>query len=430
MGLGKTVQLIAFLLAHRGRGQSMVVCPASLVYNWQAEFERFAPTMDVAVVAGTAAQRRAVRADKSHEVLVTSYDLLRRDVAEYADHDFFCVTLDEAQFIKNHQTLAAQATKTLVAKHRFALTGTPVENRLSELWSIFDFLMPGLLGGYERFRERYEAPIVSGDEESAARLRAAVGPFILRRLKVDVLTDLPDKIETTIVARMEKEQLKLYQANEQALRMSLAKQGDAELARGKLQILAELTKLRQLCCDPRLVFENYRSSSCKLDTIWELVSASCDAGAKVLIFSQFTSFLELIGKRLRREHVGFYELTGSTLKKRRLELVNAFNNDDTPVFLISLKAGGTGLNLTGAQVVIHADPWWNVAAEDQATDRAHRIGQQSDVTVYKVICKDSIEERIVALQAAKADLAEAVVGEGSGQSLGSLSREDLLELLG
>ena len=429
MGLGKTAQLIAFLLARRGRGRSLVVCPASLVYNWEAEFAKFAPQMDVAVVAGTAPQRRRILAEPGHEVLVTSYDLLRRDVEHYADEGFFCVVLDEAQYIKNQQTLAARAVKVLAAQHRFALTGTPIENRLSELWSIFDFLMPGLFGSYERFRSRYEQPIVGGDEEATARLRAAVGPFILRRLKKDVLTDLPDKLETAVVAQMGHEQSKLYRAREQALRVSLSRQ-EGEGAPSKLQVLTELTRLRQLCCDPRLVYEDYKGGSCKIDTIWELISASVDSGAKVLVFSQFTSFLALIAERLRREHVAFFELTGSTPKEQRVRLVDTFNADDTPVFLISLKAGGTGLNLTGAQVVIHADPWWNLAAEDQATDRAHRIGQTSDVTVYKVICKGTIEERILALQEAKADLADSVVGSGGGGGLGSLDRQDLLQLLG
>ena len=429
MGLGKTAQLIAFLLARRGRGRSLVVCPASLVYNWEAEFAKFAPQMDVAVVAGTAPQRRRILAEPGHEVLVTSYDLLRRDVEHYADECFFCVVLDEAQYIKNQQTLAARAVKVLAAQHRFALTGTPIENRLSELWSIFDFLMPGLFGSYERFRSRYEQPIVGGDEEATARLRAAVGPFILRRLKKDVLTDLPDKLETAVVAQMGHEQSKLYRAREQALRVSLSRQ-EGDGAPTKLQVLTELTRLRQLCCDPRLVYEDYKGGSCKIDTIWELISASVDSGAKVLVFSQFTSFLALIAERLRREHVAYYELTGSTPKEQRVRMVDTFNSDDTPAFLISLKAGGTGLNLTGAQVVIHADPWWNLAAEDQATDRAHRIGQTSDVTVYKVICKGTIEERILALQEAKADLADSVVGTGGGGGLGSLDRKDLLELLG
>lgn len=430
MGLGKSVQMISFLLAHRGRGTTLVVCPASLVYNWAAEFEKFAPQMDVAVVVGTAPERARIRRERGHEVLITSYDLVRRDIESYANMDFWCEVLDEAQYIKNHETLAARAVKAVPARHRFALTGTPIENRLSELWSIFDYLMPGLLGGYERFRERYEEPILAGDTECAERLRDAIGPFVLRRLKRDVLHDLPEKLEQVVYAHLEGEQRRLYQAHEQALRLSITSKSDSELRRGKIQVLAELMRLRQICCDPRLVYADYTGPSAKLDTICSLVDRVVDAQEKMLVFSQFTSYLDLIADRLDAEGVEYYTLTGSTPKQRRVELVDEFNNNDVPVFLISLKAGGTGLNLTGASVVVHADPWWNAAAQDQATDRAHRIGQTKDVTVYKVIARDTVEDRIMALQEAKSELADQVVGEGGGMSLGSLRKDDLVELLG
>lgn len=431
MGLGKSAQVISLVLARRGQGQTLVVCPASLVYNWVAEFAKFAPELDVVAVAGDAAERERLRRQEGHEVLITSYYLLRRDVEAYASRRLWCVVVDEAQFIKNHQTLAARAVKTLDAQHRLALTGTPVENRLSELWSIFDFLMPGLLGGYERFRDRYEQPIEYGDEEAAQMLRAAVGPFVLRRSKADVLDDLPDKLEQVVSCHMEHEQRQLYAAREQALRESLMGDDAPQLGSGRMQVLAELTRLRQLCCDPRLVYEDYDGGSCKLDAIWELVSSAIDASAKVLVFSQFTGFLSLVAERLEKEGVTFYTITGSTPKQRRVELVDAFNADETPVFLVSLRAGGTGLNLVGASVVIHADPWWNAAVEDQATDRAHRIGQTRDVAVYKIIARGSIEERICRLQESKLDLAGQVVGEGGGPAtLASLRREDLLALLG
>ena len=340
------------------------------------------------------------------------------------------MVLDEAQYIKNHQTLAARAVKTLDATHRFALTGTPVENRLSELWSIFDFLMPGLLGGYERFRDRYELPIDDGDQDAAEMLRETVKPFVLRRLKSEVLDDLPDKLEQVVACRMGRTQRELYDAREQALRMSLEGNASEDLGTERMQVLAELTRLRQLCCDPRLVYEDYEGGSCKLDTIWQLVSSVMDARAKVLVFSQFTSFLSLVAERLDQEGTAYYTITGATPKKRRVELVEAFNADDTPVFLVSLRAGGTGLNLVGASVVIHADPWWNLAVQDQATDRAHRIGQTRDVTVYKVIAAHTIEERILMLQEAKGELAERFVGVGGGAaSLGALTRDDLLRLL-
>ena len=433
MGLGKSVQVISLLLARRGHGRTLIVCPASLVYNWVAEFAKFAPQMDVAAVVGGVDERRQVRSERRHEVLVTSYDLLRRDVEDWASEWLWCVVLDEAQYVKNHQTLAARAVKTLDARHRFALTGTPVENRLSELWSIFDFLMPGLLGGYERFRERYELPIAEGDEDAAATLRAATEPFVLRRLKSQVLEDLPDKLEQVVACRMGRTQRELYQAREQALRMSLmeGERGGRELGTERMQVLAELTRLRQLCCDPRLVYEDYDGGSCKLDTIGQLVSQAVDAHAKVLVFSQFTSFLSLIAERLDAAGMAYYTITGATPKERRLELVDAFNADETPVFLVSLRAGGTGLNLVGASVVIHADPWWNVAVQDQATDRAHRIGQTRDVSVFKVIAAHTIEERILAMQERKSDLVDRFVGVGGGTtSLAALRREDLAELLG
>lgn len=435
MGLGKSVQLISLLLARLGDarkvGPSLIVCPASLVYNWQAEFAKFAPGMRVRVVAGTAPERHDLRAQGDVDVLITSYDLLRRDIQEYAPMPLWAAVLDEAQYIKNHETLAARAVKLLNARHRFALSGTPIENRLSELWSIFDFLMPGLLGSYERFRDRYERPIVDGhDEAVSARLRAAVGPFILRRLKKDVLVDLPDKLEQVVYARMGEEQSRLYAASVEELRESLGKQSNEEFGRSRMQVLAALTRLREICCDPRLVFDGYDGGSCKLDAIMELVEQAVDSNAKMLIFSQFTSYLDLMAEELDRRQVSYYTITGATPKRRRLDLVNAFNSDDTPVFLISLKAGGTGLNLTGASIVLHADPWWNAAAQDQATDRAHRIGQTKDVTVYRVIAKGTVEERILELQDAKSALADEVVGTGAGMSLGRLTKDDLVALLG
>ena len=443
MGLGKSLQLIALLLARRDEarttGPSLVVCPASLVYNWTAEFARFAPDLDVRAVAGTKRERALARAaafgDEPADVIVTSYDLLRIDVADYAAREFWLCALDEAQYIKNPATLTTRATKRVQAQHRFALTGTPMENRLSELWSIFDFLMPGLLGPYARFRERFEQPIVGGDEAVAARLQAAVGPFLLRRLKTDVLRELPDKLEAVVYAPLIGEQRRLYDAHEQHLREALTvahrdrKKTDEHGNRtSKVEVLAELTRLRQLCCDPRLLYEDYRGPAAKLGAIADLVDAARDAGEKALVFSQFTSFLSVIAERLDRMEVPYFTITGATPKRERVELVERFNGDDTPVFLVSLKAGGTGLNLTGASVVIHADPWWNAAAQNQATDRAHRIGQTRVVSVQKVIAKGTIEERIVRLQEAKSELANQVVG-ASGVSLATLSEAELLELL-
>lgn len=439
MGLGKSIQLIAFLLARRDEaravGPSLVVCPASLVYNWTAEFERFAPGLNVRAVAGTKQERIAARAERDVDVFVTSYDLVRIDVKDYAERDFYCCALDEAQYIKNHGTLTARAVKRVKARRRFALTGTPMENRLSEIWSIFDFLMPGLLGSYMRFRERFELDIIGGNDEAAARLQALVGPFMLRRLKADVLKDLPDKIESAVPVPMTRRQEKLYLAYEQQLRESLAAQralrknkGGSEAQGPGVEVLAELTRLRQICCDPRLAMQDYPEPGAKIGAIVDLLESAENDGQKTLVFSQFTSFLSLIADELDKLGMPYYTITGATPKKERIDLVDAFNADDTPVFLVSLKAGGTGLNLTGASVVIHADPWWNAAAQAQATDRAHRIGQTRCVSVHQVIAKGTIEERIVALQQAKSDLADKIVGANAASSL-RLTGDELYELL-
>ena len=435
MGLGKTLQVVAHILARKEAGETgatLVVCPASLVYNWMAELARFAPQLDaVAVVGGKAARRAAIAAADGRDVLVTSYDLMKRDVEEYAapGRMFARVVLDEAQYIKNPATQAAKCAKCLPSKVRVALTGTPIENRLSELWSIFDFLIPGILGGRDAFAKRFEGPVEHGEQGSAERLRCMVAPFVLRRLKADVLADLPEKSENVVFARMEGEQEKLYRANQDRLALQISHELPDEFKRSKLQVLAELTKLRQICCDPRLYYEDYAGGSAKLETCMELVRTAVDAGHRVLLFSQFTSMLELVAERLRTEKVGHLVLTGSTSKEERAQLVERFQAGGEPVFLISLKAGGVGLNLTAADVVIHYDPWWNLAAQNQATDRAHRIGQTRAVSVFQLVVQDTVEERIVQMQQRKHDLAESVLG-GEEMASASLSREDVLALLG
>ena len=354
---------------------------------------------------------------------MTSYDLLKRDIALYQKQQFRYQVIDEAQYIKNPMTQGARAVKAIQSECRFALTGTPVENRLSELWSIFDYLMPGFLYTYDKFKKRYESPIVKDqDEEALGRLQRMTAPFILRRLKSDVLKELPEKLETVIYSKMEKEQQELYTANAWQLKEHL---DDGN----KIQILSALTRLRQICCDPHLIYENYKGQSAKLDTCMELILSGVEAGHKILLFSQFTSMLELIGARMKKEGISYYQLTGETSKEDRLKLVQAFHKDETPVFLISLKAGGTGLNLTAADMVIHYDPWWNVAAQNQATDRAYRIGQEKQVSVFKLITRDTIEENILKLQESKRLLADQIVSEGM-VSLGSLSHDQLKELLG
>ncbi len=432
MGLGKTVQLIALLLVlkERRKGTSLIVCPASLVYNWQSELQRFAPSLKVLVVTGKQSERETLISEcNDFDAVVTSYDLLKRDIHHYKEHRFLVHVIDEAQYIKNHSTEASKSVKLIESDMRFALTGTPIENRLSELWSIFDFLMPGFLYGKEAFRSDFELPIMkSQDQNAVTRLKRMTGPFVLRRLKKDVLKDLPEKLEETRQTPMQKTQRKLYDAQVARIKDSLKKTKDADFSRSKIEILAEITKLRQVCCDPRLTYENYDGESAKRTLCMDLVETAIDGGHRMLIFSQFTSMLSLLESDLKERNIPYYEITGATDKRKRLQLVEDFNSSDIPVFLISLKAGGTGLNLTGADMVIHYDPWWNTAVQNQATDRVHRIGQTNVVTVYKLIASDSIEERIMELQNSKKDLADEIIG-GETTSLGKMSKEDLLAIL-
>lgn len=436
MGLGKTLQVITYLQSEyeeKGSCQRphLIICPASLVYNWESELQRFAPQLPVRVIAGTAAERkREIEAVEDGDICITSYELLRRDVVQYENIIFGCQVIDEAQYIKNHSTQASKAVKLIRSSFRLALTGTPVENRLSELWSIFDYLMPGFLYGYDRFRKELEQPIVlSHDEASLERLKKLIGPFVLRRLKGEVLRDLPDKIEKNMFTRLTGEQQKLYDADVQKLQMKLSGQSDAEFNTSKIEVLAALTRLRQICCDPSIFLEGYKGEAAKMELCMDLIENAAESGHKILLFSQFTTLLDQLRQRLSRTGVSYYVLTGATKKEERARLVSAFNRDDTQVFLISLKAGGTGLNLTAADVVIHFDPWWNLAVQNQATDRAHRIGQKNVVSVYKLIAKDTIEEKILELQEQKRQLADQLL---TGGDLGSpaFDRDELLALLG
>lgn len=428
MGLGKTIQFIALLLSDGADMPSLIACPASVCLNWESELHAFAPSLPVVVVSGTATQREAqIKSFSGRGVAVTSYDLLRRDVETYKGVRFRYFAIDEAQYIKNRATKNAQAAKQIESQYRFALTGTPIENRLSELWSIFDFLMPGYLYSYARFRERFETPIAkNGDAEARADLRRLIVPFILRRLKKDVLSELPPKVTTFSSVLLEGEQRKVYEAYAMKAAGELDEMEKEAPAERRMRLLAMLTRLRQLCCDPSLCLEGYEGPSAKLESCMELLSEAVDGGHKVLLFSQFTSMLDIVKKRLLKEGISFYTLTGDTPKEERLSLVNRFNADDTGVFLISLKAGGTGLNLTGADTVILYDPWWNTAAQDQATDRAHRIGQERSVQVYKLVAKNTVEEKILALQKRKGELADVIEGEGA--QLTDMSREELIEL--
>ena len=433
MGLGKTLQVVAHVLACREEGASgvtLVVCPASLVYNWASELERFAPTLSVSLVVGDkAARRRTLGSSDDADVLVTSYDLMRIDIDGYVERQFARVIFDEAQYVKNPRTQAAKCARLLRTRVAFALTGTPIENRLGELWSIFDIVAPGLLGSRERFAKRFESPVEHGETEAAFTLQALIGPFVLRRLKEDVLADLSQKTESVVYAHLSGEQERLYRANEDRLALQIAKELPEQFRQRRIQVLAELTKLRQLCCDPRLYYEGYRGESAKLDACMELVSQALEGGHSILLFSQFTSMLELISGRLDAEGIVYLTLTGATSKEDRRTRCEAFQRGEARVFLISLKAGGVGLNLTAADVVVHYDPWWNVAAQNQATDRAHRIGQDRPVTVYRLIASDTVEERILALQDSKRGLADAVLS-GTGSAVSLMRRDDILRLLG
>ncbi len=432
MGLGKTIQIIALLLDEAEKKEhttSLIVCPASLVYNWENEFHIFAPSLNVATITGLAGEREELLMHTDEvDVLITSYDLLKRDIDLYKDKSFRFQVIDEAQYIKNASTQSAKAVKNIDAENRFALTGTPIENRLSELWSIFDFLMPGFLFTYRKFKKEYELPIVRDQERPVLEsLHRLIGPFLLRRLKKDVLKELPDKLENIVYSAFDKEQKELYTANAFQLKQELESL-EGSSGRDNIQILAALTRLRQICCDPHLCYENYKGGSAKLETCIDLVRNGVEGGHKILLFSQFTSMLEVIARRLQKEAIPYYILTGATPKEDRLHMVNSFKDDEIPLFLISLKAGGTGLNLTAADVVIHFDPWWNVAAQNQATDRAHRIGQEKQVSVFKLITKGTIEENILKLQESKKDLADQIITEGT-VSLSNLTKEDLMGLL-
>ena len=435
MGLGKTVQVLSYLLAMKQSGQteskgllpSLIVCPASLVLNWAEECRKFTPELTCVVVDGDAAHRAALAESwPAADLVVTSYDLLRRDEALYEGQEFYACILDEAQAIKNHTTQKYKAVCKVRSRVRFALTGTPVENRLGELWSIFSFLMPGYLPPYKSFCSRFEKPIVQEEDQTAVRrLNQLTGPFILRRMKADVLKELPPKTENVYRIELEEEQRKLYLAAVVDAREKLR----AAKPEDKMAVFAVLMRLREICCDPRLIADNWEGGSAKLDACVELISGAVEGGHRILLFSQFTSMLELLAKRLDEAGVSHFTLQGSTPKPVRAEQVRRFNQGEADVFLISLRAGGTGLNLTAADIVIHYDPWWNLAAQNQATDRAYRIGQRNPVQVYRLIAQDTIEEKIVELQQAKQSLADTVTGGADGAIL-SMNPEQLLQLLG
>ena len=427
MGLGKTAQIIALLLATREDGRtSLVVAPTSLTYNWLSEFRKFAPNMSVTVLSGSGTQRagliRHIITNGDVDVVITSYPLIRRDIPLLKDFQFRFVILDEAQNIKNAGSVAAQSVKQLQADTRFALTGTPMENGVGELWSLFDFVLPGYLPGYNTFLRKYQ------DGENAADLLKRIKPFLIRRLKQDVLEELPDKMETTLTARMTPEQEKIYRAALERLRPQINKLLEEKGAgRGRIEVLSAITELREICCHPSLVISDYRGGSGKEEMLLELLPEMIRNGRRVLIFSQFTSMLKLLRGRIEENGFNTLYLDGDTPAGERLSLTERFNEGEGEIFLISLKAGGSGLNLTGADMVILYDPWWNPAAEEQATDRAHRIGQQKKVTVIRMVTGETIEEQVVELGARKKALFERLIMPGE-TVLSAMSEQEIRAL--
>lgn len=437
MGLGKTIQLLAviqsYLEEEKNPNPSIVVCPSSLSLNWKNEIDKFAPNIKTLVIHGNAEERaNQIENIEKYNLVITSYDLLKRDIEEYKakDYKFKYIIADEAQYIKNNNTQNAKVIKEIKAETRFALTGTPIENSLSELWSIFDFIMPGYLYSYRKFKEIYEVPIVKeSDEWVLKKLKMLIEPFILRRTKQEVLTELPDKTVSILNNEMQDEQLKIYtsyMANAKREVNEELKENGFE--KSQMKILALLMRLRQICCHPSLFISNYTGESSKLNQCIEVIKDAVLSGHKILLFSSYSSMLEIIGEELKKENIKHFKLTGQTKVGDRLKLVEEFNNSsDIKVFLISLKAGGTGLNLIGADMVIHYDPWWNLSAENQATDRTYRIGQKKNVQVYKLITKDSIEERIYELQEKKAELAKSMLSTET-TFINKLTREDIMSL--
>lgn len=445
MGLGKTLQIIAFLLSQK-KSKSIVVVPTSVIYNWMDEFEKFAPSIRVGLVHGSKSKRDKVLRDfkrglgikieeenlkekyyEKYDVLLTTYGTLKNDEKAYENLSFDYCIIDEAQNIKNPTAQATLSVKNIKSRCNIALTGTPIENNLMELWSIFDFVMPGYLFTKERFRERFIL-----DESNLSELKSLITPFILRRLKEDVLSELPEKLEKKYLVEMKGKQKQLYSSYVKAIKNQLNENKSSEKSgRDKINLFAYLTKLREICLDPSLVVPDYTGGSSKLTVVKEIVKDASESGKKILLFSQFTSVLQKIEEDFKKEDISYLYLDGGTSAKDRVERVKKFNEDSNiKVFLISLKAGGVGLNLTSASMVIHFDPWWNPAVEDQATDRAHRFGQENKVEVIKLVAKDTIEEKIVLMQEDKRELIQSLMDGKTmdGKGLKRLTEEEISKL--
>lgn len=450
MGLGKTIQMLSVIVDYiqnsnqddmiPGQEQirekkraSLVVSPSSLTLNWQNEATKFTNELKTMVIRGTLSERkRQIEEIENYDLVITSYDLLKRDIELYKkkDYQFRFIVADEAQYLKNSNTQNAKSMKQIKADTKYALTGTPIENSLAELWSIFDFIMPGYLFSYRKFKNVYETPIVKdNDEKVLEKLKMLIEPFVLRRNKKEVLTELPDKTVTVLNNEMGEEQRNIYLSYLLEAKQELTEQIELNgYENTHMQILAALTRLRQICCHPSLFIDGYQAGSSKLEQCIEIIEEAANGGHKILLFSGYTSMFELIEKELEKRNIRYFKLTGATKVDERIKLVDEFNEKpEIKVFLISLKAGGTGLNLTGADMVIHYDPWWNISTENQATDRAYRIGQKNNVQVYKLITKDSIEEKIYELQERKAELADNML-DTKTTFINKLSKDEIMNL--
>ena len=418
MGLGKTIQTIAFLLSNKDK-KSIVITPTALIYNWKNELEKFAPTLKVGLLHAAKSEREKILDNiDNYDVILTTYTTYKNDIDKYKNINFDYCIIDEAQNIKNPDAIITKAIKNVNAKVKFALTGTPIENNLMELWSIFDFIMPGYLYNKSKFKS-----IFVNNDKNIIDLKNLIKPFILRRTKKEVITELPDKIEQKIIIDLEKEHKRAYKGY-----VNLITRKIKENNQDNITVFSYLTKLRQLCLSPELMVKNYQGKNSKLDVLINIINDSSDE--KILVFSQFTKVLEVIGKRLNEENISYSYLDGKTSAKDRVKLVEEFNTNNNKVFLISLKAGGTGLNLTSANIVVHFDPWWNPAVEDQASDRAHRIGQKNVVNVIKLIAKGTAEERVINLQETKKELIEDVINGNldNSSTLKNLSKDDIIDL--
>ncbi|ALX49770.1 helicase SNF2 [Lentibacillus amyloliquefaciens] len=419
MGLGKTLQSIAYILSEPGDSPHLIVAPSSVLYNWKNEFEKFAPDLQVTIMTGTPAERAEMIDEKRDmDVWITSYATLRQDIEHYQEMSFQTLILDEAQYIKNYATKTSRAIRQLKAGRRFALSGTPIENSINELWAIFQVILPGLMPSQRKFKQLENDKIAS-----------MTRPFILRRVKQDVLKELPEKIESVHVSELTKDQKDLYVGYWRELQQEAAQSmKESGFQQNRMKILAGLTRLRQICCHPSVFVENYQGESGKLNQLMETVENAAANGKRMLIFSQFTSMHEIIIGQLEELGIDYFYLHGKTGSEERVKMSERFNEGEKSVFLVSLKAGGTGLNLTGADTVILYDLWWNPAVEDQATGRAHRFGQKNVVQVIRLITEGTIEEKIYELQQKKRELIDEVIQPGESM-LSSLSEEDVRELL-